>query len=97
MIYLLHSTVKLGSSGSNSAQHYLGWCDDDDLLRRLKDHQSGKSDAAIVRAFKAAGAQLYLVAVWPGRTRTDERRMKNGGHLSRYCHLCNADKRRRAK
>lgn len=88
MIYLLHSTVPLGTKGSNSASHYLGYCDEGDLLKRLKEHQSGKSDAAIVRAFKAAGGQLLLGAVWPGRTRTDERRMKIAGHLSRYCLVC---------
>jgi hypothetical protein len=88
MIYLLHSTVALGTSGRNSASHYLGYCEEDDLMRRLKSHQSGHSDAAIVRAFKAAGAELYLGAVWPGRTRDDERRMKNAGHLSRYCVIC---------
>jgi predicted GIY-YIG superfamily endonuclease len=97
MIYLLHSTVPLGTSGSNAASHYLGFCEEDDLLRRLKEHNSGKSDAAIVRAFKAAGADLHLVAVWPGRTRTQERQMKTAGHLSRYCHICNSGTPRRLK
>lgn len=88
MIYLLHSTVPLGTTGKNAASHYLGWCEEDDLMRRLKYHQSGHSDAAIVRAFVRAGGKLLLGAVWPGRTRDDERRMKNSGHLSRYCQVC---------
>lgn len=88
MIYLLHSSVALGSTGSNSARHYLGWCEPEDLMRRLRQHNSGKSDAAIVRAFIAGGGTLSLVAVWPGKTRTDERRMKTAGHLSRFCFLC---------
>lgn len=88
MIYLLHSTVPLGGEGRNSASHYLGWCEDDDLVRRVKQHQSGTSDVAIVRAFHAAGAQLKLSAVWPGKTRDDERKMKKAGHLDRHCSVC---------
>lgn len=88
MIYLLHSTVKLGSDGSNSASHYLGWCAEDDLVRRIRQHNTGGSDAAIVRAFVRAGGSLLLGAVWPGRTRDDERRMKTAGHLARHCAIC---------
>lgn len=93
MIYLLHSTVPLGTTGRNSAQHYLGYCEEDALLERVKAHQSGKSDAAIVRAFKEAGGLLLLGAVWPKRTRADERRMKTAGHLANHCLICQEAKK----
>jgi hypothetical protein len=93
VIYLLHSTVPLGTTGSNAATHYLGYCEEDDLVKRLRSHQSGHSDAAIVRAFVAAGGKLLLAAVWPGRSRDDERRMKTAGHLARYCFICNEAKK----
>lgn len=89
MLYLLHSDKKLGTRGSSSASHYLGFCMEQNLWQRLSEHQSHRSNVAIVEAFLRKGARLTLVRVWPGASRWDERRLKVGGHLKLYCPLCN--------
>lgn len=86
---MLHSTVRLGGDGRTGAAHYVGWCEEENLLRRLRQHQTGTADCAITRAFVKAGGELHLVAVWPNRTRDDERRMKRGGNFARACWMCN--------
>lgn len=87
MIYLLHSSVRLGGAGSSGAQHYLGSCRDGELAKRIRQHQAG-TGAKITRAFVQAGAVLTLVHTWPGRSWAEERRLKRTGHASRFCPLC---------
>lgn len=93
MIYLLHSTVSVGTEGRNAASHYLGYCEESGLANRFREHQSGASDVAIIRAFKARGGRLLLAKVWPGKTRDEERKMKRHGHFSRLCPICQEAKR----
>lgn len=88
MIYLLHSSVPVGTSGRNSAQHYLGWTPDGQLHQRLADHRTGRG-AAITRAYVRSGGTLYLVLTVAPGTRTLERQLKRRGHLERLCGLCN--------
>lgn len=88
MIYLLHSTVPLGTSGSNSASHYLGHCEEDALMKRVRQHQSGNGGAKITEAFVRAGGRLLLAWVLPGGTRDDERKLKTAGHFASKCTIC---------
>lgn len=88
MIYLLHSDHKIGSAGSNSAEHYLGYCEDSQLWRRMHAHLTGKSRVPIIEAFKSAGGTLYLVRVWPEGGRSLERHLKRLGHFKKHCPVC---------
>jgi hypothetical protein len=94
VIYLLHATVPLHRSNGVVVQHYLGQCMDERLLERLKEHQTGRSRVSIVREFKKHGATLQLVAMWPGGTRDDERRLKNERHYKDRCTVCTPGKDR---
>ena len=93
MLYLLHSTVRLGTTGRNSATHYLGHCEPDELEYRVKRHKAGTSGAKIIAAYVNAGATLHLTGVWYTGGRDDERRLKKLGHLDRYCAYCVAHER----
>lgn len=88
MIYLLHSTVALGTTGRNASSHYIGWCEDGFLWERMKQHATGRNSASIVTAFREAGAKLYLVRVWPDGGRALERHLKDRGHYKAHCPIC---------
>lgn len=81
-IYLLHFSQPFGH-----ARHYLGWARD--LERRLEHHRRG-TGANLMRHAGMAGVTFQLARTWPG-TRTDERRMHNGGH-ARRCPVCKGAK-----
>lgn len=93
MIYLLHSTVPLGGTGSHSARHYMGYTPDAGWRKRIDSHRAGSSHVKIIDAFLAVKATLLLVAVLPGGTRTDERHLKAMGHMARLCPLCQGKQR----
>jgi hypothetical protein len=93
MIYLLHSTVPLGGTGTHSARHYMGYTPDAGWRKRIDAHRAGTSHVKIIEAFLAVKGQLLLVAVLPGGTRTDERHLKAMGHMARLCPLCQGKQR----
>jgi len=88
VIYLLHASHPIGTAGSNSAMHYLGFCEDTHLWTRMKQHATGTSRVPIIRAFLETGATLYLVRVWPDGGRGLERHLKNLGHFKKHCPVC---------
>lgn len=88
MLYLLHASTPLRRSNGTGALHYLGWTEDGDLLRRLRLHRSGRARVALTTEFHRRGIKLLLTAIWPGGTRTMERRLKDNGHLAQWCPLC---------
>jgi hypothetical protein len=88
VIYLLHSTVSLGTTGRNAGCHYIGYCEDGRLWQRMKEHHTGKSKVSIIRAYQEAGATLYLVRVWPDGGQALERHLKNRGHYRSHCPIC---------
>lgn len=93
MLYLLHSTVRLGTTGRNSAVHYVGWCPPDQVERRVDEHRRGVGGARIVAAYLRAGARLLLTGVWLTGEKSDERRVKQHGHLEERCAYCLAQKK----
>ena len=99
MIYLLHSSVPLTRGHGLNVRHYLGWSTDQNYLRRVQDHQRGRSKVAIVRAFLARGATLTLVKTWKGGGPALERYLKQKGHLDQHCPICRPQylERERAK
>lgn len=93
MLYLLHSTIRLGTTGRNSAIHYVGSTEEGRLEERVAEHRAGKGHAKIVDAYLRAGARLLLTGVWLTGTKHDERRVKQHGHLEERCAFCLAQKK----
>jgi len=93
MLYLLHSTVRLGSTGRNSAIHYVGYCEPENLQDRLHQHRIGHSGVKIISAYLRAGGALLHTGIWLSGQKTDERRVKQHGHLEERCAYCIAQKK----
>lgn len=88
MIYLLHSNVPLTRGAGLNVRHYLGYANDETYLRRVQDHQRGRSHVKIVQAFLKRGATLTLVKTWKNGGPALERYLKQKGHLDQHCPLC---------
>lgn len=84
--YLVHLHDRFGH-----AQHYLGWSQD--RSGRLRHHAAG-TGSNLLRHVRLAGVTWSLVRVWPGATRTDERRLHNRGSAARLCPVCCSATRR---
>lgn len=82
MIYLLHFDPPVGKS-----KHYLGYCADDRLAERMREHALGSGATLTAEAVKR-GCSIYLARTYPGGSRSLERLMKNGPALKRSCPLC---------
>lgn len=93
MLYLLHSTVRLGTTGRNSAIHYVGYTEPEHLQERLHQHRIGHSGVKIIAAYLRAGGKLLHTGLWMEGQKTDERRVKQHGHLEERCAYCIAEKK----
>jgi hypothetical protein len=80
---LLCFSEPLGNA-RHRASHYLGWSPDRKSEARIAEHLAGRG-ARITRAAVERGTALTLTRVWPGETRTDERRHKDGARPGRLC------------
>jgi predicted GIY-YIG superfamily endonuclease len=89
MVYLLHFSQPLGNTANphGYAQHYIGYCKDGELDRRLAVHRSGNG-ARIMAAVRAAGIGYTVAVVWGERGRDYERWLKRQKHASRFCPIC---------
>jgi hypothetical protein len=89
MLYLLHSVLPVGGTGSASARHYLGYSPSPStVVRRVQSHRD-RHGACLTRAMmRVLGQKLLLANVWEG-TREDERLLKNRHQLSVLCPVCN--------
>jgi len=81
MLYLLHF-----SRPFRHARHYLGYCEEGNLSKRVAQHRCGNG-SKLMRAVKQAGIEFEVARVWPGLGRHDERRKKQRGHAWQ-CPLC---------
>lgn len=79
-VYILHF-----SPSYRHAAHYTGWAAD--VAPRVYAHLHGRG-ARLTQVAKDAGCEMILVRVWEGASRTDERRLKNNGHIKRHCPIC---------
>lgn len=93
MLYLLHSTVRLGTTGRNSAVHYVGYSEPENLEERIRQHRIGHSGVNIIAAYLRAGARLLHTGLWLSGKRNDEIRVKQHGHLEERCAYCIAKKK----
>jgi hypothetical protein len=67
------------------AGHYTGWATD--LDRRLPEHLGGRG-ARLLEVVTQAGIGFRLARTWPDVTRARERQLKRQGGASRYCPIC---------
>jgi predicted GIY-YIG superfamily endonuclease len=74
------------------AAHYTGWATD--LDRRLPEHLRGRG-ARLLEVITQAGIGFRLARTWPGVTRARERQLKRQGGASRYCPICQAERKAR--
>jgi hypothetical protein len=86
-VYLLHFDQRYEHAG-----HYTGWAED--LDRRLAEHLGGRA-ARLVEVITQAGIGFRLARTWPGVTRARERQLKRQGGASRYCPICQDDRKAR--
>jgi predicted GIY-YIG superfamily endonuclease len=86
-VYLLHFDQRYEHAG-----HYTGWAED--LDRRLTEHLGGRA-ARLVEVISQAGIGFRLARTWPGVTRARERQLKRQGGASRYCPICQQDRKAR--
>jgi predicted GIY-YIG superfamily endonuclease len=86
-VYLLHFDQRYEHAG-----HYTGWAED--LDRRLAEHLGGRG-ARLIEVIVQAGIGLRLARTWPGVTRARERQLKRQGGASRYCPICQAERKAR--
>ncbi|KKN01203.1 hypothetical protein LCGC14_1130170 [marine sediment metagenome] len=77
MIYILEFSAFVGNPDNprGRARYYLGWCRDDRLGTRLRQHAKGRG-AAITRAAIENGITFKVALLIPHGTRKDERRLK---------------------
>ncbi len=88
-VYLLHFDQRYQHAG-----HYTGWADD--LDQRLAAHQRG-AGARLVEVITQAGIGFRLARIWPGASRARERSLKNSGGASRYCPICQDERKARGE
>lgn len=75
-VYIIQFERAIGSSNPRGrAQYYVGFCDDNRLTDRLKEHASGRG-AAITRYLAQNNITFDLVALIPGAGRDMEKRIK---------------------
>lgn len=84
MNYLIHFETKF-----HHAQHYIGYCRDGRLQKRLKEHaetatQGSKLVAAVVRA----GIRIVVSRTWDKATRDDERILHRRKNSKQLCPIC---------
>jgi hypothetical protein len=65
-----------------------------DLDRRLPEHRNGRG-ARLLEVITQAGIGFRLARTWPGVTRARERQLKRQGGASRYCPICQAERKAR--
>jgi hypothetical protein len=85
--YLLHFDQRYEHAG-----HYTGWAED--LDRRLAEHLGGRA-ARLIEVITQAGIGFRLARTWPGVTRARERQLKRQGGASRYCPICQQERKAR--
>jgi predicted GIY-YIG superfamily endonuclease len=86
-VYLLHFDQRYEHAG-----HYTGWAED--LDHRIAEHLGGRA-ARLIEVITQAGIGFRLARTWPGVTRARERQLKRQGGASRYCPICQEDRKAR--
>jgi predicted GIY-YIG superfamily endonuclease len=86
-VYLFHFDQRYEHAG-----HYTGWAED--LDHRVAEHLAGRG-ARLIEVITQAGIGFRLARTWPRVTRARERQLKRQGGASRYCPICQEDRKAR--
>jgi hypothetical protein len=90
---LSRDKAKAGTSNApTNSQPLQHWAED--LDHRVAEHQAGRG-ARLIEVITQAGIGLRLARTWPGVTRARERQLKRQGGASRYCPICQEDRKAR--
>jgi hypothetical protein len=90
-VYLLHFEQRYEHAG-----HYTGHADDFGI--RVTEQASGDGRAArLLQVIAQAGIGFRLARVWPGASKGYERSLKNSGGASRYCPICQQERKARGE
>jgi hypothetical protein len=90
-VYLLHFEQRYEHAG-----HYTGHADD--FRIRVAEQASGDRRAArLLQVIAQAGIGFRLARVWPGASKAYERSLKNSGGASRYCPICQDERKARGQ
>jgi predicted DNA-binding WGR domain protein len=70
----------------------------DDVGIRVTEQASGDSRAArLLQVIAQAGIGFRLARIWPGASKGYERQLKNSGGASRYCPICQQERKARGE
>lgn len=86
-IYLLHFDEPVGGK-----QHYLGICKAQRLHERMLEHSCGNG-ANLTRRVAESGIPFTITATWATSEPRMERKLKRGGHMSRFCAICQGERK----
>jgi hypothetical protein len=90
-VYMLHYDKPLRRGNGEEARHYTGWCQDQNLARRIAQHRSGRGHSAFTEAMARIGSVPTVAYVIWGADRLSERVLKSNGHFRRRCPICNPE------
>lgn len=100
-VYLLHAKRPYIPEGCEDKpwcwmQHYLGWCPDGEVDRRIAQHRAGTAagGSRVCEVFNQAGIAYELVRTWKGYG-SREQQIKEMGSLKRRCPRCTVKKPQR--
>lgn len=82
LVYLLHFDQPY-----HHARHYLGFCEDGNIAKRMRWHRSGNG-SKLIRAITRAGISFRLVKIWLDKDRHFERSLKNKKRTPALCPVC---------
>lgn len=83
-VYLIHFDTPY-----RHARHYIGWTSD--LPHRLAEHHAGNG-SRLLEVVSDAGITWRLARTWGG-DRSLERKLKNRHGASRFCPICQMERR----
>lgn len=77
-VYVIKFDRPLGNPDNRrgQAKFYIGYCEDERLFERLKEHRSGRG-ACITRAASERGIEMDFAMFILGQSRKVERKLKN--------------------
>lgn len=86
LVYLIHFKTPF-----KHANHYLGWCEDGNLAKRIDRHKRGQG-SKLMRAVVDAMIEWEVVRVWENVERNFERALKNRKSTKCFCPACCGEK-----
>lgn len=89
IVYLIHFEKPF-----HHARHYLGFCEDGNLDKRMACHRSGNG-SRLMAAVSRAGIAWSVVRTWEGVDRNFERSLKNRKEGPKFCPTCQEARKRK--